>query len=189
MSLEKAVPTFLRHNEVERGGYGQNAPIRYAPEQEMKSDVSDVTNQIQLPGKTKTYLKVWNGKGSNESFLDFVMTSLGLIKRLGYWKKLKEADEAVLKSEESVKVGGALVKWPKYFFPPMTMKLTRTVGMECLSTMLKFQVKKFSGRSPFYGKTAKKSVFTSDSTSDLTSQAHISACTSSIDPGTSTQYQ
>jgi hypothetical protein len=50
------------------------------------------------------------------------MTSLGLIKRLGYWKKLKEADEAVLKSEESVKVGGALVKWPKYFFPPIPTK-------------------------------------------------------------------
>jgi hypothetical protein len=103
MSLEKAVPTFLHHNEVERGGWGQNAPIRYAPEQELKSDVSDVTNSIQLPGKTKTYLKVWNGKGSNESFLDFVMTSLGLIKRLGYWKKLEEADDAVLEAEESVK--------------------------------------------------------------------------------------
>ena len=103
MSFEKAVPTFLRHNEVERGGYGQNAPIRYAPEQEMKSDVSDVTNSISLPGKTKTYLKVWNGKGSNESFLDFVMTSLGLIKRLGYWKKLEEADESVLEAEDSMK--------------------------------------------------------------------------------------
>ena len=103
MSFEKAVPTFLRHNEVERGGYGQNAPIRYAPEQEMKSDVSDVTNSISLPGKTKTYLKVWNGKGSNESFLDFVMTSLGLIKRLGYWKKLEEADDSVLEAEESMK--------------------------------------------------------------------------------------
>jgi hypothetical protein len=66
MSLEKAVPMFLRHNEVERGGYGQNAPIRYAPDPEMKSDVSDVTNLIVLPGKTKTYLKTWNGRGSNE---------------------------------------------------------------------------------------------------------------------------
>ena len=132
MSFEKAVPTFLRHNEVERGGYGQNAPIRYAPEQEMKSDVSDVTNSICLPGKTKTHLKVWNGKGSNESFLDFVMTSLGLIKRLGYWKKLKEADEAVLKSEESVKVGGALVKWPKYFFLLITMKLASLVEIAML---------------------------------------------------------
>jgi hypothetical protein len=102
MSLEKAVPTFLRHNEVERGGYGQNAPIRYAPEQEMKSDVSDVTNSLSLPGKTKTYLKVWNGKGSNESLLDFVMTSLGLIKRLGYWRKLEEADDSVLEAEESM---------------------------------------------------------------------------------------
>jgi hypothetical protein len=103
MSLKKAIPTFLRHNEVKRGGYGQNAPIHYALEQELKSDVNDVMNSIQLPGKTKTYLKVWNGKGSNESFLDFVMTSLGLIKRLGYWKKLKEADDAVLEAEESVK--------------------------------------------------------------------------------------
>jgi hypothetical protein len=68
MSLKKAVPTFLRHNEVERGCYGQNAPIRYAPEQEMKSDVSDVTNQIQLPGKTKTYLKTWNGEGAMSPF-------------------------------------------------------------------------------------------------------------------------
>ena len=59
-------------------------------------------------------------------------------------------------------LGGAEPKWPKYFFPPMTMKLTRTVGMVCLSTMVKFQVKKLSGRSPFYGKTAEKSVFTSD---------------------------
>jgi hypothetical protein len=103
MSLEKAVPTFLCPNEVEHGGWGQNAPIRYAPEPEMKSDVSDVKNSIQLPGKTKTYLKTWNGRGSNESLLDFVVTSLGLIKRLGYWKKLEEADDAVLEAEESVK--------------------------------------------------------------------------------------
>jgi hypothetical protein len=103
MSLEKAVPTFLHHNEVKHGGYGQNASICYASEPEMKSDVSDVTNQIQLPGKTKTYLKVWNGRGSNESFLDFVVTSLGLIKRLGHWKKLEEADDSVLEAEESVK--------------------------------------------------------------------------------------
>jgi hypothetical protein len=67
----------------------------------MKSDVSDVTNSIQLPGKTKMYLKTWNG-GSNESFLDFVMTSLGFIKRLGHWKKLKEAADAVLEAEELV---------------------------------------------------------------------------------------
>jgi hypothetical protein len=66
----EGVPMFLRHNEVERGGYGQNAPIRYAPEQEMKSDVSNVTNSISLPGNSKTYLKVWNGKGYNESFLN-----------------------------------------------------------------------------------------------------------------------
>jgi nucleoid-associated protein YejK len=64
---------------------------------------SDVTNSIQLPGKTKTYLKVWNGRGSNEFFLDFVMTSLGLIQHLGHWKKLEEAADAVLEAEELVK--------------------------------------------------------------------------------------
>ena len=72
----------------------------------------------------------------------------------------------------------------------MTMKLTRIVGMVSMSTMLKFQVKKLSGTSPFYRKTAKKSLFTSDSSSasDSTSQAHISAYNGSIDPGFSTQY-
>jgi hypothetical protein len=101
MSLKKAVPTFIHHNEVERGGYGQNTPIRYVPEPELKSEVSNVTNSIQLPGKTKTYLKVWNGRGSNEFFLESVITSLGLIKRLGYWKNLKEAVATVLEAEES----------------------------------------------------------------------------------------
>jgi hypothetical protein len=91
MSLDKAVPMFLHHNEVERGGYGQNAPIRYGPEPE-----------LQLPdGKTKSYLKVWNGRGNNESFLDFVVTSLGLIKHLGHWKNLEEAAVAVLEAEKS----------------------------------------------------------------------------------------
>jgi hypothetical protein len=42
-------------------------------------------------------------RGSNESFLDFVVTSLGLIKCLGHWKKLEEADDSVLEAEESVK--------------------------------------------------------------------------------------
>ena len=42
----------------------------------------------------------------------------------------------------------------------MTMKLTRIVGMLCLSTMLKFQVKKLSGTLLFNGKTAEKSLFT-----------------------------
>ena len=86
-----------------------------------------------------------------------------------------------------MQLGGAEPKWPKYFFCPMTMKLTRTVGMVCLSIMLKFQVKKLSERCPFYGKTTEKSLFTSDSTSDSTSLAHISASTGSFDPGISTQ--
>jgi hypothetical protein len=72
----------------------------------MKNDVSDVTNSIQLPGKTKTYLKTWNGRGSNEPFLDFVIMSLGLIKHLGHWKKLEEAVATVLEAEESLQVGG-----------------------------------------------------------------------------------
>jgi hypothetical protein len=48
-------------------------------------------NLIQLPGKTKTYLKVWNGKGSNESFLDFVMMSQGRSskKQMKLFSKLK----------------------------------------------------------------------------------------------------
>ena len=104
MSQEKAVPTSLRLNECERGHYGQNAPIRYVPEQDPVGDATgDASNQIKLPGNTKTYLKIWNGKGSNESFLDFVITSIGLIKRLGYWKSLDEADEALKKAEELLK--------------------------------------------------------------------------------------
>jgi hypothetical protein len=35
--------------------------------------------------------------------LDFVVTSLGLIKHLGHWKKLEEAADAVLKAEELVR--------------------------------------------------------------------------------------
>ena len=71
------------------------------------------------------------------------------------------------------------------YLPPMTTKLTRIVDIGCLSTRLKFGYKIMSGRFPFYRITGKKSVFTSDSTSDSTSQAHISASTWHIDPRTS----
>jgi hypothetical protein len=33
------------------------------------------------------------GQGNNEAFLNFVMQVGGLIKRLGYWTAISEADE------------------------------------------------------------------------------------------------
>ena len=85
-------------------------------------------------------------------------------------------------------VGGALEKWPIFKSLLITLRTGDMLVLMIVMVIMNFEAKKLSGRSPFYGKTAEKSVFTSDSTSDSTSQAHISACTSSIDPETSTQY-
>ena len=107
MSQDKTVPTTLRHNETERGFYGTNAPIRYVPEKDLVyetlSDSTSTTNSIKMPGGNKTTIKVWDGRGNNESFIDFVMQSGALIKRLNYWDDLDKAEEAIKEAKESVK--------------------------------------------------------------------------------------
>jgi hypothetical protein len=100
MSSEKQVPVMLRHDKMERGHHGKNAPICYVPEQDpvqdslVESTVS--TNTVKMPGGTKTHLKVWNGQGANEAFLDYADQIGALIKSLGYWTASKAA-----KKEES----------------------------------------------------------------------------------------
>ncbi len=107
MSQDKTVPTTLRHNETERGFYGTNAPIRYVPEKDLVyetlSDSTSTTNSIKMPGGNKTTIKVWDGHGINESFIDFVMQSGAFIKRLNYWDDLDKAEEAIKEAKESVK--------------------------------------------------------------------------------------
>ena len=46
---------------------------------------------------------MWDGHGNNESFIDFVMQSGALIKRLNYWDDLDKAEEAIKEAKESVK--------------------------------------------------------------------------------------
>ena len=79
MSQDKTVPTTLCHNETERGFYGTNAPIRYVPEKDLVyetlSDSTSTTNSIKMTGGNKTTIKVWDGCGNNESFIDFAMQS------------------------------------------------------------------------------------------------------------------
>ena len=48
-------------------------------------------------------IKVWDSHGNNESFIDFVMQSGALIKRLNYWDDLDKAEEAIKEAKESVK--------------------------------------------------------------------------------------
>ena len=107
MSQDKTVPTTLHHNETERGFYGTNAPICYVPEKDLVyetlSDSTSTTNSIKMPGGNKTTIKVWDGRGNNESFIDFVMQSGALIKRLNYWDDLDKAEEAIKEAKESVK--------------------------------------------------------------------------------------
>ena len=107
MSSEKSVSGSLRHSDTERGSYGKNAPIRYVPEQDPVADtLSEQTvtsNTVKLPGGTKTSIQVWAGRGNNESFLDFVISTCGLVKRLGLWKELDEADGLLEEAKAALK--------------------------------------------------------------------------------------
>jgi hypothetical protein len=117
MSSEKQAPLTLRHDETERGHYGKSAPIRYVPEQDpvqgslSKATVS--TNIVKMPGGTKTHVKVWNGHGNNEALLDFAQQVGGLIKRLGYWQALDEANEAVTSAKQTFVDASAALKTAK----------------------------------------------------------------------------
>jgi hypothetical protein len=44
--------------------------------------------------------------------------------------------------ERDVGVGGALVKWPKYFFPPIPTKFGDSIGKSLLVNIPNFQAKK-----------------------------------------------
>jgi hypothetical protein len=55
-----------------------------------------------------------------------------------------------------IKVGGALVKWPKNFFAPIPTKFGDIIGIALLVNTLNFQTKKLTFRSSFYGLTGEK---------------------------------
>ena len=117
MSSDKQAPLTLRHDETERGHYGKSAPIRYVPEQDpvqgSLSETTVSTNIVKMPGGTKTHVKVWSGHGSNEALLDFAQQVGGLIKRLGYWQAVEEADEAVTSAKQTLADATAALKTAK----------------------------------------------------------------------------
>ena len=101
-------PLSLSHGEVECGHYGQSAPIRYVPEKDLVQDAlsgSTCTevNKIKMPGGSTTQVRVWDGHGSNEALLRFVMTSWGLIKRLWYWTEHTGALAAAAQASSDLK--------------------------------------------------------------------------------------
>jgi hypothetical protein len=51
-----------------------------------------------------------------------------------------------------LRLGGAQVEWPKYFFLPITMKLTSTVQIATLIIYHQGTEKNFTGRSLFAAK-------------------------------------
>ena len=106
ISQDKTVPTTLHHNETKRGFYDNNAPICYVPEKDLVyetlSDLTATTNSIKMPGGNKMTIKVWDVRGNNESFIDFVMQSGALIKQHNYWDDLGKAEETLKDAKESV---------------------------------------------------------------------------------------
>ena len=101
-------PSALSHGEVERGHYGQSALIRYVPEKDPVQDAlaestSTETNKVKMPSGSTTRVSVWDGHGTNEALLRFVMTSWGLIKRLGYWTERTEALAAAAQAGSDLK--------------------------------------------------------------------------------------
>jgi uncharacterized membrane protein len=74
------------------------------------SELTVSTNTVKMPGGTKTHVKVWMGQGNNEAFLDFVMQVGGLIKRLGYWTAISEADEVFAAAKQALTDAEAALK-------------------------------------------------------------------------------
>jgi hypothetical protein len=105
MSSEKQVPLTLCHDETERGHYGKSAPIRYVPEQDpvqgSLSEATVSTNIVKMPG------------GTNEALLNFVQQLGGLIKRLGYWQAVEEANEAVATAKQALVDASSALKAAK----------------------------------------------------------------------------
>jgi hypothetical protein len=66
------------------------------------SEATVSTNIVKMPGGTKTHVKVWSGHGNNEALLDFAQQLGGLIKWLGYWQAVEEADEAVATAKQAL---------------------------------------------------------------------------------------
>jgi hypothetical protein len=76
-------------------------------------------------------------------------------------------------------VGAALVKWPKYFFVQITMKLASLVEIALLIIYHQGTKKFLTGRPSFSAKRVEKVDFTSDWTSDSTNIGHYGAVTCS----------
>ena len=105
----------LKHSEVEKGSYGQHAPIRYVPEPDPVNDAlsstgEKETNSIKVPGGTRTHLKVYDGNGGRELLVRFVAQSYGLMKRKGLMTEAEEADEALQEATAAKKKAKAEVK-------------------------------------------------------------------------------
>ena len=107
MSQDKTVPMTLGHKETERDLCGTNALIRFVTEKDLVNETlftsTANTNIIKMPGRNKRTIKFWDGHGNNESFIDFVMRSWVLIKRLNYWSNLDKAEEAFKEAKEGYK--------------------------------------------------------------------------------------
>jgi hypothetical protein len=90
---------------------------RYVPEQDpvqgSLSETTVSTNIIKMPRGTKTHVKVWSGHDNKEALLDFAQQVGGLIKRLGYWQAVEEADEAVATAKQTLADASAALKTAK----------------------------------------------------------------------------
>jgi hypothetical protein len=77
------------------------------------SETTVSTNIVKMPGGTKTHVKVWSGHGNNKALLDFAQQVGRLIKRLGYWQAVEEADEAVATAKQTLADASAALKTAK----------------------------------------------------------------------------
>ena len=117
MSQDKMVPMTLCHNQTKQGFNGINSPNQYVPEKDLVSEAlsksTAITYSIKMRAGNKMTIKVWEGWGNNESFLDFVMQSGALIKLVKYLNNLDKAEKTLKEAKESIIKSRDLLRLPQ----------------------------------------------------------------------------
>ena len=113
MSASQTVPDGLKPQEVERGNGGLKAPIRFVPERDLLGEAvekSPRSMKLTLPKSGAEFkVKIWSG-GSNEEFLNHVMSAKSAIKKLELWPKQEKSVEREKMAQEVLESARAVLK-------------------------------------------------------------------------------
>ena len=112
MSSLQTVPDGLKPQEVEKGNGGLKAPVRFVPERDLVGEALEKaprSMKLTLPRSGAEFkVSIWSG-GSDENFLNHVMSARAAIKKLELWQKQERTVEKEKEAQEELSSAKAVL--------------------------------------------------------------------------------